>query len=168
MEPMGRLCMSVQWSSFERGWLDTFRSVQDEISGTFSILRYYICWILQLGAHIAVKQVPRLFEKVSLAKRAVREVTLLRHFSHHENITGLIGEPPFITHESCLVSSLLIIKTWTSSLRILTSCKTRNLDATHCNEVILEDFIYRYLFLEVGFSRLISTHSSQSATAYGR
>lgn len=34
--------------------------------------------------------VTRVFEKVQLAKRALREVTLLRHFANHENITGLI------------------------------------------------------------------------------
>lgn len=32
----------------------------------------------------------RVFEKVQLAKRALREITLLRHFASHENITGLI------------------------------------------------------------------------------
>ena len=34
--------------------------------------------------------VTRVFEKIQLAKRALREITLLRHFSSHENITGLI------------------------------------------------------------------------------
>jgi hypothetical protein len=34
--------------------------------------------------------VTRVFAKTSLAKRALRELTLLRHFSNHENITGLI------------------------------------------------------------------------------
>jgi serine/threonine protein kinase len=34
--------------------------------------------------------VTRVFDKVQLAKRALREITLLRHFSGHENITGLI------------------------------------------------------------------------------
>jgi hypothetical protein len=29
-------------------------------------------------------------DKVPLAKRALREITLLRHFANHENITGLI------------------------------------------------------------------------------
>ena len=38
---------------------------------------------------MAIKLVTRVFEKVSLAKRALREITLLRHFAH-ENITGLI------------------------------------------------------------------------------
>ena len=39
---------------------------------------------------MAIKLVTRVFEKVSLAKRALREITLLRHFVNHENITGLI------------------------------------------------------------------------------
>ena len=39
---------------------------------------------------MAIKLVTRVFEKVSLAKRALREITLLRHFAAHENITGLI------------------------------------------------------------------------------
>ena len=34
--------------------------------------------------------VTRVFDKIQLAKRALREITLLRHFSNHENITGLI------------------------------------------------------------------------------
>ena len=33
--------------------------------------------------------VTRALEKVALAKRVLREITLLRHFAH-ENITGLI------------------------------------------------------------------------------
>ncbi|KIJ55660.1 hypothetical protein M422DRAFT_78639, partial [Sphaerobolus stellatus SS14] len=44
------------------------------------------------GETIAIKMVTRIFDKVQLAKRALREITLLRHFSTggHENITGLI------------------------------------------------------------------------------
>ena len=42
------------------------------------------------GETVAIKQVNHVFEKISLAKRALREVTLLRHFNDHENITGLI------------------------------------------------------------------------------
>ena len=42
------------------------------------------------GETVAIKLVTRVFEKVQLAKRALREITLLRHFSNHENITGLI------------------------------------------------------------------------------
>ncbi|KNZ74638.1 Mitogen-activated protein kinase SLT2/MPK1 [Termitomyces sp. J132] len=39
---------------------------------------------------VAIKLVTRIFDKVQLAKRALREITLLRHFASHENITGLI------------------------------------------------------------------------------
>ncbi|KAI0272579.1 kinase-like domain-containing protein [Gloeopeniophorella convolvens] len=42
------------------------------------------------GETVAIKMVTRIFAKTSLAKRALRELTLLRHFSNHENITGLI------------------------------------------------------------------------------
>ncbi|EMD39054.1 hypothetical protein CERSUDRAFT_63965 [Gelatoporia subvermispora B] len=41
------------------------------------------------GEPVAIKMVTRAVEKLQLAKRALREITLLRHFSH-ENITGLI------------------------------------------------------------------------------
>ncbi|TFY81907.1 hypothetical protein EWM64_g2113 [Hericium alpestre] len=42
------------------------------------------------GEPVAIKMVTRVFEKTQLAKRALRELTLLRHFNNHENITGLI------------------------------------------------------------------------------
>ena len=42
------------------------------------------------GQTVAIKLVTRIFDKVQLAKRALREITLLRHFAGHENITGLI------------------------------------------------------------------------------
>ncbi|KIK60367.1 hypothetical protein GYMLUDRAFT_85374 [Collybiopsis luxurians FD-317 M1] len=42
------------------------------------------------GETVAIKLVTRVFEKVQLAKRALREIVLLRHFAAHENITGLI------------------------------------------------------------------------------
>ena len=42
------------------------------------------------GETVAIKMVTRVFDKLSLAKRALRELTLLRHFNNHENITGLI------------------------------------------------------------------------------
>lgn len=52
----------------------TYSSAADEIS----------------GETVAIKLVTRVFDKIQLAKRALREITLLRHFSNHENITGLI------------------------------------------------------------------------------
>ncbi|KAF7308627.1 MAP kinase [Mycena chlorophos] len=39
---------------------------------------------------VAIKMVSRVFDKVQLAKRALREITLLRHFTGHANVTGLI------------------------------------------------------------------------------
>ncbi|KAG8734978.1 hypothetical protein FRC10_011142 [Ceratobasidium sp. 414] len=42
------------------------------------------------GETVAIKLVTRLFEKTQLSKRALREISLLRHFANHENITGLI------------------------------------------------------------------------------
>lgn len=42
------------------------------------------------GETVAIKMVTRIFEKTQLAKRALRELALLRHFNNHENITGLI------------------------------------------------------------------------------
>ncbi|KAL7411317.1 kinase-like domain-containing protein [Mrakia frigida] len=42
------------------------------------------------GETIAIKMITRVFDKVILARRALREITLLRHFAAHENITGLI------------------------------------------------------------------------------
>lgn len=50
------------------------RSAADEISGEV----------------VAIKLVTRVAERIQLAKRALREITILRHFSQHENITGLI------------------------------------------------------------------------------
>ncbi|OBZ73830.1 Mitogen-activated protein kinase SLT2/MPK1, partial [Grifola frondosa] len=41
------------------------------------------------GEPVAIKMVTRALDKVQLAKRVLREITLLRHFAH-ENITGLI------------------------------------------------------------------------------
>lgn len=58
---------------------------------------------------MAIKLVTRVFEKVQLAKRALREITLLRHFANHENITGMIDvdalSPDF--QEMCVVSVLV-------------------------------------------------------------
>jgi mitogen-activated protein kinase 7 len=40
------------------------------------------------GEPVAVKCITRVFDKPILAKRALREITLLRHFGEHENLTG--------------------------------------------------------------------------------
>lgn len=41
----------------------------------------------QTGEDVAIKKVTKVFEKAILAKRALREVKLLRHFSGHENVS---------------------------------------------------------------------------------
>lgn len=42
------------------------------------------------GEHVAIKQINRVYEKPQLARRVLREITLLRHFQTHPNVTGLI------------------------------------------------------------------------------
>ncbi|KAH7106039.1 kinase-like protein [Auriculariales sp. MPI-PUGE-AT-0066] len=42
------------------------------------------------GETVAIKLVTRVFEKVQLAKRILREITLLRFLQGHDNVTGLI------------------------------------------------------------------------------
>ncbi|RUS21623.1 kinase-like domain-containing protein, partial [Endogone sp. FLAS-F59071] len=39
----------------------------------------------QTGEQVAIKKVTKIFEKSILAKRALREVKLLKHFNGHEN-----------------------------------------------------------------------------------
>jgi len=67
------LWLSFSWFPFFQT-ADIVSSAADEIS----------------GETVAIKMVTRIFAKTTLAKRALRELTLLRHFSNHENITGLI------------------------------------------------------------------------------
>lgn len=62
------------------------RSVQDEITGEI----------------LAVKMVTRIFDKLQLAKRALREITLLRHFNNHENVSlDIIVCMAILTHLLC-------------------------------------------------------------------
>jgi len=51
------------------------RSVQDEITGEI----------------LAVKMITKVLEKIQLAKRALREITLLQHFNNHENVCAEIS-----------------------------------------------------------------------------
>ncbi|KAG0241766.1 kinase-like domain-containing protein [Mortierella sp. GBAus27b] len=44
----------------------------------------------ETGEDVAIKKVTKVFEKAILAKRALREVKLLRHFAGHENITSIL------------------------------------------------------------------------------
>ncbi|KAI8811258.1 kinase-like domain-containing protein [Cladochytrium replicatum] len=45
---------------------------------------------IETGQEVAIKKVTKIFDKSILAKRALRELKLLKHFSGHENITGLL------------------------------------------------------------------------------
>ena len=45
---------------------------------------------IDTGELVAIKKINKVFDKTILAKRALREIKLLRHFNGHENITGLI------------------------------------------------------------------------------
>ncbi|KZV92370.1 kinase-like protein [Exidia glandulosa HHB12029] len=52
------------------------------------------------GETVAIKLVTRVFEKVQLAKRVLREIALLRFLAGHDNITGLIDlDAPGSVHE---------------------------------------------------------------------
>jgi serine/threonine protein kinase len=62
------------------------------------------------GETVAIKLVTQVFEKVQLAKRALREITLLRHFANHENITGLIDvDAVFPNFNEMYVIGLLLV-----------------------------------------------------------
>ncbi|KAF8329521.1 kinase-like domain-containing protein, partial [Cantharellus anzutake] len=70
-------CVEKRWKFVRElgsGAYGVVVSVQDEIT----------------GETIAIKLITRAFDKVQLSKRALREITLLRHFNNHDNITGLI------------------------------------------------------------------------------
>ncbi|KAJ1742470.1 mitogen activated protein kinase [Coemansia sp. RSA 989] len=45
---------------------------------------------IETGQHVAIKKVSRVGEKEVLAKRSLREIKLMRHFSGHENIISLL------------------------------------------------------------------------------
>lgn len=90
-------CPPVPFHAFS----GSFSSAADEIS----------------GEPVAIKMVTRVFEKVQLAKRALREITLLRHFSH-ENITGLID----VDCSPNLDEMYVIRATWTPMLHCLLIC----------------------------------------------
>lgn len=41
---------------------------------------------IETGQEVAIKKVTKIFDKPILAKRALREIKLLRHFNGHENV----------------------------------------------------------------------------------
>ncbi|KAI8893078.1 kinase-like domain-containing protein, partial [Globomyces pollinis-pini] len=62
------------------------------------------------GQEVAVKKVTKIFDKDILAKRALREVKLLKHFNGHENITALFDvdlQDPNDYNEIFLVQELM-------------------------------------------------------------
>ncbi|KAJ3127855.1 Mitogen-activated protein kinase [Nowakowskiella sp. JEL0407] len=65
---------------------------------------------LETGQEVAIKKVQKVFEKSILAKRALREIKLLKHFNGHENITSIsdmdITDPKTFT-EVYLVEELM-------------------------------------------------------------
>ncbi|KAJ3193407.1 Mitogen-activated protein kinase [Irineochytrium annulatum] len=65
---------------------------------------------LESGQEVAIKKVQKVFEKSILAKRALREIKLLRHFNGHENIIGLLDmdiADPVNFNEIYLVQELM-------------------------------------------------------------
>ncbi len=96
------------------------------------------------GETVAIKLVTRVFEKTQLAKRALREITLLRHFAGHENITGLIDVDAISMNFNEMYVVLLRISVW----RDLTSPQSYIfMEVNHCQPHKL----YSYL------SNLVST-----------
>lgn len=49
--------------------------------------------------HVAIKKVTKVFDKNILAKRALREVKLLKHFNGHENITSILDMDIINVHD---------------------------------------------------------------------
>ncbi|KAK9720815.1 mitogen activated protein kinase [Basidiobolus ranarum] len=64
-----------------------YRYVRELGKGAYGLVRLAKC--LTTGEEVAVKKVTKIFEKKLLAKRALRELKLLRHFNGHENIISV-------------------------------------------------------------------------------
>ncbi|KAJ2796666.1 mitogen activated protein kinase 2, partial [Coemansia furcata] len=65
-----------------------YRIVRDIGQGAYGL----VCEAehIETGQHVAIKKVSRVGEKEVLAKRSLREIKLMRHFSGHENIISLL------------------------------------------------------------------------------
>ncbi|PIA18741.1 Pkinase-domain-containing protein [Coemansia reversa NRRL 1564] len=65
-----------------------YRIVRDIGQGAYG----FVCEAehIETGQHVAIKKVSRVGEKEILAKRSLREIKLMRHFSGHENIISLL------------------------------------------------------------------------------
>lgn len=88
------------------------------------------CWYYRLWrlTHLSFVQVCRIFEKNILAKRALREVKLLKHFNGHENVSmrkGRLHVVMVIWRVSCCVGNRSPpLLTWIlSTCKISMSCK---------------------------------------------
>ena len=56
----------------------------------YNILIFYsAAKSVETGQDVAIKKVLKVFEKSILAKRALREIKLLRHFNGHENASTI-------------------------------------------------------------------------------
>ncbi|KAK9701109.1 mitogen activated protein kinase 2 [Basidiobolus ranarum] len=64
-----------------------YRYVRELGKGAYGLVRSAKC--LATGEEVAVKKVTKIFEKKLLAKRALRELKLLRHFNGHENVISV-------------------------------------------------------------------------------
>ncbi|KAG2177287.1 hypothetical protein INT43_007944 [Umbelopsis isabellina] len=53
----------------------------------------------QTNEQVAIKKVTKIFDKPILAKRALREVKLLKHFNGHENITAILDMDILNVHD---------------------------------------------------------------------
>jgi len=77
--------------------------------GAYGIV--YAARNLETGAEVAIKKVTKVFDKAILAKRALRELKLLRHFNGHENNISImdieIGGEPSTFNEIYLVQELM-------------------------------------------------------------
>ncbi|KAJ3089953.1 Mitogen-activated protein kinase [Quaeritorhiza haematococci] len=61
-----------------------YKLIRELGQGAYGVVCY------ETGQDVAIKKVQKVFEKSILAKRALREIKLLRHFSGHENITSIL------------------------------------------------------------------------------
>jgi len=100
------------------------------------------------GETVAIKMVTRVFDKIQLAKRALREIMLLRHFASHENITGLIDvdaiSPNF--NEMCVGETLV--------------------DPINSLTINTATFSWRYVWQHLGGSSMITNHSPAANGRY--
>ncbi|KAI9203306.1 kinase-like domain-containing protein [Polychytrium aggregatum] len=64
-----------------------YRFIRELGQGAYGVVCAARC--METGQDVAIKKVTKVFDKPILAKRALREIKLLRHFNGHENITSI-------------------------------------------------------------------------------